>query len=226
MLLQNRQNMQQQVPEITGINRAQPGLIGGIELLPLAIGIAFALARADILRGPALILPLVDQAAQLPRGPALLVNPFGLNQLLHQPQLIVGVEDGEIGLQPHQFGMTAQHLGRDGMEGAEPRHPLHCGTNHLADPLAHFARGLVGEGDGQDLRGIGAARGHQMRQPRGQCRGLARARARQHQHRPFGRQHGFALGRVQPPQIGRIMGRGQWKSHGGQLGTGGGRGKA
>src|SRR3546814_14399305 len=51
MAFQYRQNMQQQVPEIAGIHVPKTRLISGIELLPPAIGIALALARADLLRG-------------------------------------------------------------------------------------------------------------------------------------------------------------------------------
>jgi hypothetical protein len=37
-----------------------------------------------------------------------------------------------------------------------------------------------------------------MGQPRGECGGFACAGAGQHQHRAFGGEHGFTLGRVQP----------------------------
>ena len=45
------------------------------------------------------------------------------------------------------------------------------------DPLAHLGRGLVGEGDGQDLAGVDVAGGQQVGDPVGQHAGLARARA-------------------------------------------------
>src|SRR3546814_2859360 len=120
MAFQYRQNMQQQVPEIAGIHVPKTRLISGIELLPPAIGIALALARADLLRGQALVLPLVDEAGELAGGPALFVDALRLDKLLHQAKLVVRVEDGEVGLQPHQFGMAAQHLRGDGVESAQP----------------------------------------------------------------------------------------------------------
>ncbi len=45
-------------------------------------------------------------------------------QLLDQADLVVGVEDGEVGLQADQLGVAAQDLRADRVEGAEPRHAL------------------------------------------------------------------------------------------------------
>src|SRR3546814_11553515 len=80
MAFQYRQNMQQQVPEIAGIHVPKTRLISGIELLPPAIGIALAHARADLLRGQALVLPLVDEAGELAGGPALFVDALRLDR--------------------------------------------------------------------------------------------------------------------------------------------------
>ena len=77
--------------------------------------------------------------------------------LLDQPLLVVGVEDGEARLQAHQLGVAAQHPHADGVEGAEP-HALHAAADQPLDALAHLARGLVGEGDGQDLARAGPGR--------------------------------------------------------------------
>ena len=72
---------------------------------------------------------------------------------LHEADLVVGVEDGEVRLQADQLGVAAQDLGADGVEGAEPGHALGGAADQRADALLHLARGLVGEGHGQDLRG-------------------------------------------------------------------------
>ena len=53
--------------------------------------------------------------------------------------------------------MVAQDFHADGMEGAKPCHAFDHAANEVADTLLHFARGLVGEGDGQHLVGIGFA---------------------------------------------------------------------
>ena len=72
------------------------------------------------------------------------------------------------------------------------------------DAFLHLARGLVGEGDGEDLARPGLAGGDEMGKPRSQRRGLAGARAGEDEHRSFGRQHRFALRRIQALQIGGI----------------------
>jgi hypothetical protein len=83
-------------------------------------------------------------------------------QLLQQAQLVVGVEDGEIGLQADELGVAAQQLDADGMEGAEPGHALHGAADEGADAVLHLARRLVGEGDDEDLRRPGLAGGEHM----------------------------------------------------------------
>jgi hypothetical protein len=100
------------------------------------------------------------------------------------------------------------------MEGAEPRHALDGGADQVPDPLAHLARGLVGEGDAQDLGRPSEACPDQVRQARGQGRGFAGAGARQHQHRAFGGQHRLALGRVEVIDQGIGTGVGQGGARG------------
>ena len=105
---------------------------------------------------------MVDQAGQRLGRPALGVDVLGLKHLLDQAFLIVGVEDGVVRLQAHQFGMAAQDLGGDGVERAQPAQPFGRGADDVRDPLAHLARGLVGEGDGQKLPRPGPAGGQDV----------------------------------------------------------------
>ena len=74
---------------------------------------SFGLAGVDLARSPAPILPAVDQAGELTGGPALLVEVGGLDKLLEHAQLIVGIEDGEIGLEADELGMAPQHARGD-----------------------------------------------------------------------------------------------------------------
>ena len=142
---------------------------------------------------------------QRPRRPAPLVDLGGGDDLLEQAQLVVGVEDGEVGLQPDRLGMAAQDARGERVEGAEP-HALGALADHRREALAHLARRLVGEGDRQHLARQGAARGEDMRQPRRQHPGLAGAGAGQHQHRPVDRGDGFGLRLVEGGEIGRSSG--------------------
>ena len=139
---------------------------------------------------------------QLPRRPAVLVEAFGLDHLLQQADLVVGIEDGEAGLEADQLGVAAQDLDADGVERAEPRHALDGAADELADALLHLARRLVGEGDGEDLAGEGAAGGEDVGDARRQHARLAGAGAGQHQHRAVERFDGRALLGIEAVEIG------------------------
>ena len=171
--------------------------------LPLSAG-------RHVLGQQAAVLPVVHHPGELAGRPALLVDVLGFEQLLDQPDLVVGIEDGEIGLEADQLGMAAQDAGADGVEGAEPRHALDAGADQLADALLHLAGGLVGEGHRQDFGRPGALGGEDMGDAGGQHARLAGAGAGQHQQRALGGQHGVALflvealevvGRLRPAEL-------------------------
>src|SRR3546814_14414537 len=89
--------MKQQIAEIAGIERPQTILILPVYFLSPPIGIGFALAGIQQFRRQALVFPPIDQAAKLPRGPALFHDPPGLHVLLQQPKLIVSSEERRVG---------------------------------------------------------------------------------------------------------------------------------
>ncbi len=139
--------MQQQVAEVAGVQRRQPRLIGGVERRALPVG--EVLARRQLVGRPAAVLPVVDHMGQRLGREPLGVDVGRFQKLLQQPLLIVRVQDGEAGLQPDQFRMATQDLCGHRVEGAQPAQPLGRGADQVADPFAHLARGLVGEGDDQ-----------------------------------------------------------------------------
>ncbi len=150
----------------------------------------------------AAVLPALDGGEQGARRPFLVVQILGDDELLQQAELIVGIEDGEIGREAHDLGMAAQQPGGERMEGAEPP-ALHRPADEGRDPVLHLAGRLVGEGDGEQLLRPGLA-GHQdMAEARRQHPGLAGARPGQDQDRAFGRLDGLTLGFVQQFEIGR-----------------------
>ena len=195
---------EQQVAEVRRVERLQPLLIRGVELLALAAAEARAFAGRHLLGRQPAVLPAIDELRQHAAGPALLIQILNRDQLLHQPDLVVGVEDGEVLLQAHQLGMAAQDLHADGMEGAEPRHALDDLADHAADALLHLARRLVGEGDREDLGRARAAGRQDVGDARGEHARLAGAGAREHQHRTIQRHHRFALLRVEIVQVIRL----------------------
>ena len=70
------------------------------------------------------------------------------------------------------------------------------------DALAHLLRGLVGEGDGQELAGARAAGVHEPGDAVREHARLARAGAGEHEQRALAVGHRLALGRVQALQQG------------------------
>jgi len=111
---------------------------------------------------------------------------------LKKPDLVVGVENGEIGLQADEFGVAAQDFRADRMKGAHPGHASDK-TGQMTDPLAHFARRFVGESDAEDFMGPGARRGDEMGNAGGQNPRLADARSGQDENRPVERLDRLAL---------------------------------
>ena len=217
----------QQVAEVAGVERRQPILVGRIELAALAVGEGAGVALRDLGRAEPLVLPAVDHLGEGARRPALVVEPFGLDDLAQQPDLVVGVEDGEAGFQPGQLGVAAQQLDADRMEGAEPRHALDGFADQQADALLHLARRLVGEGDGEDLRGEGEAERQDVGDAGGQHARLAGAGAGQHEHGALGGLDRQPLLGVQPFEIARLAIVAVARGHGarGNAAAAGGRGR-
>ena len=199
---------QQQVAEIGGIQDFQPLLVQRIELAALAIGERLRLARRHARRVKPAILPRVDLMREGAGGPALVVDVLGFQNLLHQPDLVVGVENGEGRFQANQFGVAAQYFRGNGMECAQPRHALRHRAGQVRDTFLHLARGLVGEGDGENFMGAGAGGGDDVGDAGGEHARLAGARPCQHQHRAVHRLNRLALLGVQPRHIGRPASRG------------------
>ena len=219
------QAFEQEIAEIGGVERLQALLVERIELARAPMREGAGLAGGHLVGPEPAILPRIDQPGELARRPAFLVDPLGLENLLEQAQLIVGGEDGEIGAQIDELGMPAQDLGADRVEGAEPGHALADLADQRGDALLHLPRGLVREGDREDLEGARLARGDQMRDPRGEHPRLSRPGTGQHQNRPLRRLDGATLLVVQPFQIGGTRGSRSAGARGNRAaGSRGGRG--
>ena len=213
MLHQHGQVVQQQVAEIYGVEVPQPVLIRRVELDRPAAGEIACFGGGHLLRAPALVLPALDHGVQHPRRPALGIDIGGFEMLLEQAELIVRIEDREVGFQADKLGMAAQDARGERMERAEPDLLRDARAEQRrdqpGDPLAHFARRPVGERDREDLPGHGAAGGEDVDDPRGERPCLARTGAGQHQDSALGLLHRRALGLVQPVQPYRIGHRGR-----------------
>jgi hypothetical protein len=89
------------------------------------------------------------------------------------------------------------------MERADPWKARRA-AHQRRDPLAHLARGLVGERHRQRLLGNGLALGQEVGDTVREDAGLARAGAGQDQDRAVGCEHGGALRGIQVVEIHRL----------------------
>ncbi|MGY3680304.1 hypothetical protein ACVWXU_003927 [Streptomyces sp. TE33382] len=115
----------------------------------------------------------------------------------HQPLGVGGVVDRERRGEAELLRLAAQDPHARAVEGHDP-HGVGARADELLDTLLHLARGLVGEGDREDLAGVHPALGEQMGDPVGQHPGLARAGPGDDEQRRTGVHHGGALLGVQP----------------------------
>ena len=82
MLGEDGQVVQQEVAEVAGVQHPQPVLVERVELAAAVVGEGRALGRRQLGRNPAAVLPVVDQAGEVARGPALAVDVLGFQQLI------------------------------------------------------------------------------------------------------------------------------------------------
>ncbi len=204
--LQDVNRCHDQVVEVQRVGLAQPLLVHPVGLAqhPLAVG--------GLLGDPAAVRLLVDQVVlevghlrgEAARRVALGVEVELAHDQRHHPLGVGGVVDRERRLEPDRAGLAAQdpHAGR--VEGRDP-HPVGPRADQADDALAHLARGLVGEGDGEDLAGPHAPGRQQVGDAVGQHPRLARAGAGDDQQRAALVDDRLALLGVEPlEQRGRV----------------------
>jgi hypothetical protein len=129
------------------------------------------------------------------------INIFGLEELFDQARLVVGVQNGEIALEPDQLGVPAQNFRADGMKCAEPRHSLDDLSHHGADADLHFARGLVGESHRENVAGPRASGGEDVRYAGRENARFPGSGTGQNEHGPVERLDRKALLRIEVVEI-------------------------
>ena len=117
-------------------------------------------------------------------------------QLFHQADLVGVRADREILLVAEFVDAAAQDADAERVEGADGHLVGGLFADHAADAFAHFAGGLVGEGDGEDFGGRDLLFQH-VGDPAGDGAGFAGARAGEDHDGAVERGHGLALGLVE-----------------------------
>ena len=110
-------------------------------------------------------------------------------------------QDPDVGRQPQLQREFADQPVAERVERGDRRVRVAVG-HELVDPDLHLGGGLVGEGQGQDLRRPGGPRGDQPGDPAGDDLGLAGARPGDHEERTAAMDHGPALLRIEAMEQG------------------------
>ena len=163
--------LDQQVVEVHGVGALEALLEGTVDargsVLDGRLGGALHLVRID-----EAVLGLADLGADRVDGALLLVDVEVAHDGLDQALRVIVIVDGEVALVAQKLAVLAQHPHAHGVEGAYP-HAARAVGKDLAQTLAHLGRGLVGEGDGQDLPGTDALVVDHVRDAVGEHAGLA-----------------------------------------------------
>jgi hypothetical protein len=120
--------------------------------------------------------------------------------------LLIGVVvDDEVAPEPGRLVVAAQqpHAGR--VERADPQVAHDVAADEPLEPLAHLARRLVRERDGEDAVRRHAERGDEVGDAVGDDARLAAPRASEDEQRPFGAPHRASLRLVQLGREGRLL---------------------
>ncbi len=201
VLLEQPQVLQQEIAKVGGVQLFEPALIERVEIAPLTVGETESFAVRHAGRCEPAVLPAVDHGGEQSRRPTFLVDILRREQLLEQPDLIVGIEHREGRLEIDQLRVSTQNLHPNGVERPQPRHAFDHAAYQFGDPCLHLARRPVGEGHREDLAGPGAALAQDVADSRRQDARFAGPRAGQHQEGAVEALDGVALFRIQRLQI-------------------------
>ena len=204
-LPEQRQVVEQEIPEIHRIQGCKALLVGLVQSAPLPVREAADMRLRHLFRPPALVLPPLDDHRELPCRPApVAAGHFGVDHLLEQADLIVRIKDRKGASEAGRFRVPPQDAQSERVEGAEPQAIHGRGSDERLDARAHLAGRLVGEGHGEGLAGPCPSGRQDVDEARRQHPRLSGPGAGKHKQRPVQRLDGPPLGRIQSGEIGRL----------------------
>ncbi len=183
-----------EIGEVQGLRGREALLVARVD--PRGLGVAIPFRLLGGLLGPQQrVLVALDHRAGGLRREAALGQRQLLEDALEQGELVVGVVDRELAGEAERLPLPAQDLDARGVKGAEPE-IAGLAAEALLETRAHFAGGLVGEGEAEDAPGRRAL-AHQAPDPLGEHAGLAAAGAGDDEAGPLTVVHGLLLGRIE-----------------------------
>ncbi len=192
-----------QVVEVERVRGEEPPLVELVRLRDRLV-VERGDAGAILLRADELVLRGRDLRVDAARGEALRVALELLQGGLHDADLVGLVVDREVRAEPETRRFPAEDPAAGRVERHHPHRPGDAADEPLEPPL-HLPRGLVREGDREDLVGADTVRLDQVDDAVGEDARLARARAGDDEHRPLGREDGLLLGGIQVGEV--LLGR-------------------
>ena len=179
--LQHLHGEHEQVVEVDRVGAVQRALVEVVHL-----GHRLVPEGADpaqvLLGGDERVLRVRDLRVDAPRREPLRVLAELLEAVLHDAHLVGLVVDRERRPVAEPLRLAAQHAAAGGVEGEDPDRARRR-AEHALQPLAHLAGRLVRERDREDLVRLHPHGADQVRDAVRQHARLARARARDDQHR-------------------------------------------
>ncbi len=182
-----------QVVEIDRVERGQARLVARVQHGRLHLARALRGGERFLRRQPG-VLRARDQVARVVEHVGLAARR---QQVLDLRAGVVAVEHREAAAQAGLGVLDLQELQPQRVEGADGQPFGRIALDALGDALAHFLRGLVGEGDRGDALGRHAPRRDQVRDLLDDDAGLAAAGAGEHEQGAVGVQDGGALGGIE-----------------------------
>jgi len=192
-------HVEQQVTEVHRVHRAQPLAIETVDGRERRVAAVAAGAFGECGGPNGVVLELLDSRARH-FGRRCAWQRCLLDHAAHHRHRVALIEDRKVRLEAKRLGLLAQNTRAGRMKRADPR-PARIFAHQRRDPRAHLAGRLVGESHGQHPLGRRLAFGQQVGDTVGQHAGFARACAGQDQNRPFGREHGVALGGIEIVEV-------------------------
>ena len=197
--VEQKRGLQEQVVEVERVvfqEVVRVCLVDFVEhLRPLVLFLEFE----EVLGADEVILVAADQAVYFAGRKGLAVDIQPLDDALDERLLIVGVVDHEIRFERQPVALVAQDTTANAVEGSHPqfaRLKLEGGF----ETIPKLPRGLVGEGDDQNVVGIDAPLADQPGGTENHRAGLSTPCAGEDQNRSVNGLYDFLLARIQIAQ--------------------------
>ena len=203
VFIKQLQRQHQQIIKIHRVGRLQRSVIALANMIRHRKGV-FVTENVPV--GPS-VLEAAEQTMQFARICLHILARDGAENFLHHTQLLTLIVNHEVALVAELFNVPPQDTHAKRVKGANRRLKrlavIALGRiwDELGGALLHFARGLVGKGNRQNVPRRDALIDH-VRHAISDCPGLARACTRQDEQRPVNGLGSLALFGVQSIQIG------------------------